>query len=68
MNAAATKMNTALWIRKLWFLDNHEEHKVNFEPLSHKVIGCALEVYSNLGPGLLESTYEQCLAHELTEA
>jgi len=28
------------------------------------VIGCAIEVHRNLGPGLLESTYEQCLAYE----
>ena len=40
---------------------------MNFDPLSHKVIGCALEVHRNLGPGLLESTYEKCLAHELTD-
>jgi GxxExxY protein len=32
------------------------------------VIGCALEVHRNLGPGLLESTYEQCLAYELRQA
>jgi GxxExxY protein len=36
-----------------------------FDALSNRVIGCALEVHRNLGPGLLESTYEQCLAHEL---
>lgn len=41
---------------------------MNFDPLSYKVIGCALEVHRTLGPGLLESTYEQCLAHELAEA
>jgi GxxExxY protein len=35
------------------------------DPLTSKVIGCAIEVHRNLGPGLLESTYEQCLAHEL---
>ena len=29
------------------------------------VIGCAIEVHRQLGPGLLESTYQQCLAHEL---
>ena len=40
---------------------------MNFDPLSHKVIGCALEVHRNLGPGLLESTDEKCLAHELTD-
>ena len=36
-----------------------------FDELSNRVIGCALEVHRELGPGLLESTYEQCLAHEL---
>jgi GxxExxY protein len=38
---------------------------MKFEELSNKVIGCAIEVHRDLGPGLLESTYEQCLAHEL---
>ena len=38
---------------------------MEFDELSNKVIGCALEVHRELGPGLLESTYEQCLAHEL---
>ncbi|MCB1621508.1 MAG: GxxExxY protein [Thiothrix sp.] len=35
------------------------------DPLTEKVIGCAIEVHRHLGPGLLESTYESCLAHEL---
>ena len=39
---------------------------MKFDELSNKVIGCAIEVHRHLGPGLLESTYEQCLAHELT--
>lgn len=38
-------------------LYNHE--------LSRKVIGCAIEVHRNLGPGLLESAYQRCLAHEM---
>ncbi len=38
---------------------------MDFDKLSHTVIGCAIEVHKHLGPGLLESTYEQCLAHEL---
>jgi GxxExxY protein len=38
---------------------------LQFDELSKRVIGCAIEVHRNLGPGLLESTYEQCLAHEL---
>lgn len=41
---------------------------IEFDDLSKQVIGCALEVHRNLGPGLLESTYEHCLAHELTLA
>lgn len=38
------------------------------DPLTYKVIGCAIEVHRALGPGLLESAYEQCLAHELSLA
>ncbi|MEA3311016.1 MAG: GxxExxY protein [candidate division WOR-3 bacterium] len=38
---------------------------MEFDELSNRVIGCAIEVHRQLGPGLLESTYEQCLAHEL---
>lgn len=33
--------------------------------ITEKIIGCAIEVHKNLGPGLLESTYEECLAYEL---
>ena len=33
-------------------------------PLAEKVIGCAIEVHRALGPGLLESAYQRCLAHE----
>ncbi len=41
---------------------------MKFDELSHRVIGCALEVHRHLGPGLLESSYEQCLAYELNAA
>lgn len=40
---------------------------MEFDALSRKVIGCAIEVHRQLGPGLLESTYEQCLSHELLD-
>ena len=33
--------------------------------ISSKIIGACIEVHKQLGPGLLESTYEICLAHEL---
>ncbi len=34
--------------------------------LSRRVIGCVIEVHRHLGPGLLESAYEDCLCHELS--
>jgi GxxExxY protein len=33
--------------------------------LSREIIGAAIEVHRNLGPGMLESTYEECLKFEL---
>jgi len=42
--------------------------KMEFDELSRRMIGCAIEVHRNLGPGLLESTYRQCLACELSHA
>jgi GxxExxY protein len=35
--------------------------------ITERIIGCAIKVHSTLGPGLLESTYEVCLAHELVK-
>ena len=35
--------------------------------ISNKIIGAAIEVHKNLGPGLLESTYERCLVFELSQ-
>ena len=32
--------------------------------ITEGVLGAAIEVHSAFGPGLLESTYEECLAHE----
>ena len=41
---------------------------MKFDELSNTVLGCAIEVHRELGPGLLESTYEQCFAYELNRA
>jgi GxxExxY protein len=36
------------------------------QDLTEKIIGAAIEVHRALGPGLLESIYQTCLAHEMT--
>ena len=35
------------------------------DPLTHQIIGAAMEVHREMGPGLLESVYQKCLAREL---
>ncbi len=37
------------------------------DEISHRIIGAAIEVHRNLGPGLLESAYQSCLAFELKQ-
>lgn len=39
---------------------------MELEKLTSEIIGSAIEVHRELGPGLLESTYERCLVYELT--
>lgn len=41
---------------------------MNENDLSYKILGSALELHKDIGPGLLESTYENALAYELREA
>lgn len=41
------------------------QRKLIHEELTEQVIGAAIEVHRTLGPGLLESPYEECLCHEL---
>ena len=38
---------------------------MDLNELSSQIIGSAIEIHKALGPGLLESAYEQCLSHEL---
>ena len=35
--------------------------------LSHQIIGCALDIHKTIGPGLLESAYENALAYDLKQ-
>jgi GxxExxY protein len=39
--------------------------KLIYETLTEQIIGAAIEVHKAIGPGLLESVYEECLCHEL---
>lgn len=41
--------------------------KKTIDELSYKIIGAAIEVHKDLGPGLLESVYHKCLEYELTQ-
>jgi len=39
---------------------------LGFEKLTERIIGAAIEVHREVGPGLLESSYAACMRHELT--
>ena len=39
---------------------------MDINELSSRIIGAAIEVHKTLGPGLLESAYEECLSHEFS--
>ena len=49
----------------LYHGDTETRSKLLREDLTESVIGAAIEVHRGLGPGLLESAYEECLCHEL---
>lgn len=36
--------------------------------ISEKIIGCAIQVHKELGPGLLESSYEECIYYEIVQS
>jgi GxxExxY protein len=44
---------------------NQRDTEAQRNPLTERVIGAAIEVHRSLGPGLLESVYEECLCYEL---
>ena len=46
---------------------NRRDAETVRDPVTERVIGLAIEVHRALGPGLLESAYEECLAHELAQ-
>lgn len=51
----------------MWLYINNMKTQKDINLLSRTIIGYAIEVHKELGPGLLESIYEKCLAHLLIE-
>jgi GxxExxY protein len=47
----------------MWRVDLNQQE----QEITHSIIGASLEIHRALGPGLLESAYEECLAYELGE-
>jgi GxxExxY protein len=54
-------------ITQIMLTDNTEEI-IRVNEITHKIIGAAYKVHSNLGPGLLESSYKECLYYELRKS
>jgi len=52
-------------MRTLTAVQHVDEADRQQDPRTAAIIGAAIEVHRQLGPGLLESAYEQCLCHEL---
>ena len=46
-------------------MNRREKERKRENILTEKIIGAAIEMHKTLGPGLLESAYEECLCHEL---
>lgn len=61
-----------LYFANLWATESHKEAqrttKMHINDITEIVIGCSIEVQRQLGPGLLEPTYEACLLYELKKA
>lgn len=51
--------------KKDLFQETLEQQKIN--QTTEKIIGCAISVHRVLGPGLLESAYEECLCYEFSQ-
>lgn len=49
----------------MWLNDNSMTTRKKINQLSRAIIGFAIEIHKELGPGLLESVYEKCLTHLL---
>jgi len=57
-----------LWGEQSESKDTESTEEFENNSLTDSIIGAAISVHRELGPGLLESTYEKCLAFELTQS
>jgi len=48
--------------------NRRDAEALSFNELTEQVIGTCIEIHRNLGPGLLESAYQECLCYELSQA
>src|SRR5437867_489251 len=54
-------------VRPLAYARGMQTDKDRLNAITERIIGAAIDVHHELGPGMLESAYEACLAHELTK-
>jgi GxxExxY protein len=47
-------------------INRRDAETLSFNELTERVLGACIEIHRALGPGLLESAYEECLCHELS--
>jgi GxxExxY protein len=66
VNTAGHRRLSHLWAGTALTAPAAERLRSRFDDGTEEVIGALIEVHRTLGPGLLESTYEACLVHELT--
>jgi GxxExxY protein len=50
------------------FSNRGDAETQSFNELTERIIGSCIEIHRHLGPGLLESAYEECLCHEMSVA
>jgi GxxExxY protein len=58
----------AAYFERNFYHRAHGAHGVDFSDVTGSIIGAAIEVHRQLGPGLLESSYEACLCYELSQS
>lgn len=56
------------FLRSSVFQGVQERRNVELNEISARIIGAAMKVHSAIGPGVLESVYQTCLAHELRKS